>query len=88
MMRPTNHGNTEKVRRILHEGPASSAEIADELQLSAGMVQIALWNLTSTGQAERCGAVEALSPRHKNNPSSALYRLTAEGERRIIRRNA
>lgn len=71
---------TEQLRAALVDGPATVGELALELtQFSVREVQIGVWVLTSTGQAQVAGKVPNLDPGQGRRRRLNLYELTARG---------
>ena len=63
-----------QVRRVLAEGPTTSTELAATLKLSPRRARVALWILTSRGQAQTIGRIPV--PRGR---ALHIYALTARG---------
>lgn len=65
---------SQRIRRILFDGPATMSEVSTSLRITKRRAVVGLWVLTKNGHAERTGTVP-----NDGTKDHQLYALTPAG---------
>jgi predicted transcriptional regulator len=72
---------TQKIRSILHEGPATNFEVATSAGVSMQRTKALVDMLRSRGQVKRAGVIQTECGECGHARTLNLYELTQSGER-------